>query len=72
MKTLEQQLRVARQEGNTDEIQRIKGLMNIDTRNMKTTTVYNQKGKVLSVRQQIIDVVPCNDQADTIEESIYI
>lgn len=72
MKTLEQQLRKARKQENTGEILRIKALMNIQTRNMKTTTIYNSNGNILSVKQSIVDIVDCGKQKDTIEESIYI
>ena len=72
METLEKQLRQARINEDEEEISRIKTEMNILTRNMKTTTVYNKNHQTLSVKQSVIEIVPCNEQKDTIEESIYI
>lgn len=46
--------------------------MGIKTQNIETITVYNKKGQILSVKQRVLEIVPCSEQKETKETSIYI
>lgn len=54
METLSQQLRRARLEENEIEINRIKGLMNIPTRNVTNEIIINKSGGILRVKQSFV------------------
>lgn len=54
MNTLAQQLRQARLDDNEIEINRIKGLMNIPTRNVTNEIIMNKRGGILRVKQTFV------------------
>lgn len=71
MKTLEQQLRQARQEKDPEEALRIKKEMGIMTRNLTFINTYDKQGQLLSVRQSSV-VVPIDEQKETVEKDVYL